>query len=163
MQKLLNFIPILLFFNHFFMSKSNYISNCESAINERGNLSYYYKDSTKYSYGDSIPIFKNLNFIEGDWEAFLVSYPDNYETKKISCLKLGNKLKLLEYQKLLKTKFVNGDISTLNAKLVLYQNDSLRFITEIIQEGDLAGFQNDLYGWTPCDSKILHDFLRNFK
>ena len=127
------------------------------------------KDLSAHQAGDTVQIFKNLNFSDGQWKAYLLLSKEDGndlspELKKANCYVTSDTSLLNAMKRDWCFVVTGGDMSTVVNKLVLVRNGKTEFITGIVVDKSQEGFQNERYGWTaPTVNSILIKYCRQFE
>ncbi|WP_374163611.1 hypothetical protein [Arcticibacter sp. MXS-1] len=126
-------------------------------------------DSQVLVKGDTINIFKKVDFSKGDWSVYINLSRNDFENlspaiKKTSCLKTSD-IKVLERIRNQWNFVYSGtDIATAESIIYIFKNNKLVFKSGIVLDKDRQGLQNSTYGWMEAtEPGVLAETCKNFK
>ena len=120
--------------------------------------------------GKDINLFANCDFSKGNWSAYLVIAPEDFDDldpliSKRVCLKTDNIALLKQMQKNWIFKYnKDGDMATVNSVFYLVHNGVVVFESGIVLDKNNQGLQNAVYGWMrPVDGSAMIGACSRFK
>ena len=119
--------------------------------------------------GDTIKIFKNVDFSKGAWSVYINLSRNDFGNlspfiKKVSCLKTSD-IRVLEKMKS-QWNFVykEADMATVESTIYVLNNNKLVFKSGIVLDKDRQGIQNSTRGWMEVtEPGVLGETCKDFK
>jgi len=119
--------------------------------------------------GDTLKVFKNLNFADGKWKAYLIL--DRNESKsftsgfnRANCYVTGDINVLNGMKRHWNVIISGGDMTTVSNRLILTRNGKIKFMTGIVLDYLQQGLQSEEYGWAvPIEKEILLKYCEKFE
>lgn len=120
--------------------------------------------------GESLQLFSNCDFSKGDWTAYIVIAPEDFDelnpnVGKRVCWKTNDKSLLRQMKKDWVFKYrENDDMATVNSSFYLVRDGLVVFESGIVLDKNNQGLQNSNYGWMqPVDGAAFVNICAGFK
>lgn len=118
---------------------------------------------------DCFNVFDKMDFEKGNWKAYLIIAPEDFkylnnDIPKATCFSTSDKEVLKNMQKQWKFRYTKGEISDVNSKILIYQNNKLVFKSGIVLDNYHEGLQCQTFGWLqPIDPFALSKACKQFE
>jgi hypothetical protein len=120
--------------------------------------------------GESLQLFSNYDFSKGDWTAYIVIAPEDFDglnplIGKRICWKTNSRTLLAQMKKNWVFKYrENDDMATVNSCFYLIRDGIIVFESGIVLDKNSQGLQNSNYGWMqPADGAAFVNVCKGFE
>lgn len=123
-----------------------------------------------YKLGQSVNPFKDFNFREGEWTAYVIFSNDDRSLLPESIpnstvIRCDDRAILRELQDQVEFEYSESDMATVTTRMLIFKDDILMFDSGLVVDSGQEGLQNRDFGWIGCReigtlSKVLGKFKR---